>query len=72
VLNPVPIAPTFNDNTDLTIAVNLGGALKKIDNKTIKSEQQGDEEISLQKSIRRFIQALQKTGRKDHQQNWGK
>ncbi|WP_415408012.1 patatin-like phospholipase family protein [Sulfurovum sp. CS9] len=25
VLNPVPIAPTFNDKTDLTIAVNLGG-----------------------------------------------
>ncbi|OIP58344.1 MAG: serine protease [Helicobacteraceae bacterium CG2_30_36_10] len=25
VLNPVPIAPTFRDNTDLTIAVNLGG-----------------------------------------------
>lgn len=26
VLNPVPIAPTFSDGTDLTIAVNLGGA----------------------------------------------
>lgn len=25
VLNPVPIAPTFADNTDMTIAVNLGG-----------------------------------------------
>ena len=25
VLNPVPIAPTFNDDTDITIAVNLGG-----------------------------------------------
>ncbi|MEE4163627.1 MAG: patatin-like phospholipase family protein [Woeseiaceae bacterium] len=25
VLNPVPIAPTFNDDTDLTIAVNLSG-----------------------------------------------
>lgn len=27
VLNPVPIAPTFGDATELTIAVNLGGAL---------------------------------------------
>ncbi len=27
VLNPVPIAPTFKDNTDLTIAVNLGGKM---------------------------------------------
>lgn len=25
VLNPVPIAPTFGDHTDITIAVNLGG-----------------------------------------------
>ena len=25
VLNPVPIAPTFADDTDLTVAVNLGG-----------------------------------------------
>jgi NTE family protein len=25
VLNPVPIAPTFGDDTDLTLAVNLGG-----------------------------------------------
>ena len=25
VLNPVPIAPTFNDDTDITIAINLGG-----------------------------------------------
>lgn len=25
VLNPVPIAPTFSDNTDVTVAVNLGG-----------------------------------------------
>ncbi len=25
ILNPVPIAPTFQDHTDLTIAVNLGG-----------------------------------------------
>jgi NTE family protein len=25
ILNPVPIAPTFEDHTDITIAVNLGG-----------------------------------------------
>lgn len=29
VLNPVPIAPTFGDHNDLTIAVNLGGAMIK-------------------------------------------
>jgi len=28
VLNPVPIAPTFSDETDLIIAVNLGGKME--------------------------------------------
>ena len=27
ILNPVPIAPTFEDNTDLTIAINLGASV---------------------------------------------
>lgn len=31
VLNPVPIAPTFNDDTQLTIAVNLGGRLEYVE-----------------------------------------
>ncbi|GLS91522.1 serine protease [Psychromonas marina] len=41
VLNPVPIAPTFGDNNDLTIAVNLGGAMikKSVVAKTPVSEQ---------------------------------
>jgi len=30
VLNPVPIAPTFSDNTDFSIAVNLGGSIKTL------------------------------------------
>ncbi|MBT8115323.1 MAG: patatin-like phospholipase family protein, partial [Arenicella sp.] len=29
VLNPIPIAPTFGDDTQLTIAVNLGGRPQK-------------------------------------------
>ncbi|MFT6987295.1 MAG: NTE family protein [Psychromonas sp.] len=36
VLNPMPIAPTFSDQTDMIIAVNLGGRIQK--------------EISVQKS----------------------
>jgi len=42
VLNPVPIAPTFSDATDLTIAVNLGGKVENVhrteENKDISSE----------------------------------
>ena len=40
VLNPVPIAPTFGDNNDLTIAVNLGGmAVHKLPDTEKKLEQ---------------------------------
>ena len=45
VLNPVPIAPTFSDATDLTIAVNLGG---KVDNK--EKITTGNDSISENKS----------------------
>ncbi len=30
VLNPVPIAPTFSDSTDFSIAVNLGGSIETL------------------------------------------
>lgn len=39
VLNPVPIAPTLNDNTDLTVAVNLGGPLQEEAEEVITDEQ---------------------------------
>lgn len=31
VLNPVPIAPTFSDQSDITIAINLGGVPEKLE-----------------------------------------
>lgn len=31
VLNPVPIAPTFSDPSDITIAINLGGVPEKLE-----------------------------------------
>lgn len=37
VLNPVPIAPTFSDKTDITIAVNLGGDVEFDDEKNSSS-----------------------------------
>ncbi|MEZ9723253.1 patatin-like phospholipase family protein [Vibrio splendidus] len=35
VLNPVPIAPTFGDKTDFTLAVNLGGEPEMVQQETI-------------------------------------
>jgi len=50
VLNPVPIAPSFHDNTDLTIAVNLGG---KVDLDIVAKEQK--EEKSVSSKIKEYL-----------------
>lgn len=57
VLNPVPIAPTFRDRTDLTIAVNLSG---KVDLEWPKAQpvtQVNDEESFFERKINQFINA---------------
>ena len=51
VLNPVPIAPTFHDNTDLTIAVNLGG---KVDLDIVAAAEQ-KEEKSTRSKIKEYL-----------------
>ncbi|MDX1481455.1 MAG: patatin-like phospholipase family protein [Woeseiaceae bacterium] len=64
VLNPVPIAPTFSDHNDLTIAVNLSG---KVDSETQKhetmriraSDDSDDEDQSiLRRKISQFLDSL--------------
>jgi NTE family protein len=67
VLNPVPIAPTFNDDTDITIAVNLGGPpgdllVDSVENKTDNASK------SMGKRIARYVSDLRsskKSGRSD-------
>ncbi len=44
VLNPVPIAPTFSDETDYTIAVNLGGKVEIIKQERVETKQTSPEE----------------------------
>lgn len=70
VLNPVPIAPTFNDQTDLTIAVNLGGPLQaEYDKKVGLSVDLGDSAFT--KDVKNFIKNLQETTLKTQKQSWG-
>ena len=61
VLNPVPIAPTFNDDTQLTIAVNLGGAVEPI--KQIEfnevSRTAKKEELNLHEKVANYIKRFQ-------------
>ena len=69
ILNPVPIAPTFNDDSDMIIAVNLGGDLEKDKpetlTETIKGEGGG---ISFQKSVTKFFHRMVKD---NDEGNWG-
>ena len=56
VLNPVPIAPTFDDHTDLKIAVNLGGAA--IENIEIEEEPKSETTID---KINNYINSFKTT-----------
>ena len=61
LLNPVPIAPTFRDLTDLTIAVNLNGEASRLMAIEPASEPAGTEEASepgYQAKIRQFLDAI--------------
>lgn len=58
VLNPVPIAPTFNDDTDLTIAVNLGGPNEIVKENTPLSKKEGTD--SFLDSFNKLITSFQK------------
>ena len=61
VLNPVPIAPTFGDDTQMTIAVNLGGPAaspeKLRDVKAVPTASSS----AFHEKINRFINRLQQT-----------
>lgn len=57
VLNPVPIAPAFNDHTDLKVAVNLGGPVvetKKVEMPAEEIKQQS----FLHTQVTKFIDSL--------------
>lgn len=65
VLNPVPIAPTFNDDTDLTIAVNLGGPPGEAILSANEEPQTTNEPASLRSRVGRFIRELQSSNEND-------
>lgn len=66
VLNPVPIAPTFSDHNDLTIAVNLGGKVEssrapaKEASPPVEPEtdDENDELSSMRQTVQRFMNSL--------------
>ena len=66
--NPIPIAPTLKDNTELTIAVNLSGKPEPQYSRIIKKEPKVLPDASYHKRIAIFIDGLQqKLGKSDNQ-----
>lgn len=61
VLNPVPIAPTFGDETDMTIAVNLGGPaeIARVEKKAVPAIEKP--ESALRKKVSSFITRFRQT-----------
>lgn len=71
VLNPVPIAPTFNDDTDITIAVNLGG-LPDHKDETLEDNPPSESKSSpLRQKVDRFFSELQNSVKGSSEKNWG-
>lgn len=72
VLNPVPIAPTFGDGTDMTIAVNLGGSGEESTEKPIaKKVAPATSSSPIREKINRFISHLQESMTSNESRNWG-
>ena len=58
VLNPVPVAPTVRDTTDLTVAVNLGGLPQRAIPATEHPRRRADEGEAIHKRVAAFIADL--------------
>lgn len=70
VLNPVPIAPTFGEETDLTIAVNLGGPAGPVRKAEPKPAQKSDSS-ALQAKVRKYISQFKIPKNTDTEPGWG-
>ena len=73
ILNPVPIAPTFEDNTDLTIAINLGAPPSGNPRPVLKPEPKDGTRLpvdGLRGKISNFIDDLKNRAPIDDVGNW--
>ncbi len=71
VLNPVPIAPTFDDHTDITVAVNLGGPTDKSLKKGAEKQIPGEDCSPFRKRIQHYINKRQSDDGGSKEKNWG-
>lgn len=69
VLNPVPIAPTFSDSTDFTVAVNLGGMVE--DEIKIIETEESSESKPFTEAVNEYIGRLTESIADAVKQDWG-
>jgi len=71
VLNPVPIAPTFDDDTDITIAVNLGGPSDRSLEQKVEEPPPAAELSPFRKNIQRYIDKMKSEDGEAVEKDWG-
>jgi len=71
VLNPVPIAPTFGDQTDMTIAVNLNGPPETPVGASIVDPPTMSNSSPFREKINRFVRLLQQSATTSGTRDWG-
>jgi NTE family protein len=70
VLNPVPIAPTFGDETDITIAVNLGGKAEIKETETQENTPTTEKESSFSGKISKFVDSFTESAMSHSSADW--
>lgn len=70
VLNPVPIAPTFGDDTDMTIAVNLGGKPKPPVKIAKPDKPRAAEPAIFREKVSQYIRRLQPSNSRSSDMDW--
>lgn len=70
VVNPVPIAPTFNDHTDFTIAVNLAGEPTE-EIEPSDTQQVAAESSTVKRWINKLVGDLQSSLTSTDESDWG-
>jgi len=71
VLNPVPIAPTFNDETDFTVAVNLGGKLDNKEKVSTNNDSENENKSSFTRKFIEFVESLKDSTTSHNSEGWG-
>jgi NTE family protein len=71
VLNPVPVAPTIGDDTDMTIAVNLGGPADSPEKVSGMDSALASHPSPFHEKINRFINRLQQSVTSSSGRDWG-